>query len=313
MLDREGDIAAAVRERHPDGVDALLELVSYAPDGFNANAAALKPGGRGASPLSAAGDGPGRANVMATPSPENLERVAQLLEAGTLRVPILSSYRLDQAGDALHALGTTHTQGKIGIRACALARAVAPAAATTTSAIATHSRAPSAWPSTTSPASAATAGSSDISTPNTRAGSRRSASSSSEYGITDEASATAAPAASSSGSQQRAAGLADAHRQDRHGADRHRDREPGAAGEQPPGADREQDVGRPHRRRQQREGDADACRASRRRDPPAARCRPRRARPTAGRAAGARRATATASGPQNSIVTAMPSGIRSIA
>jgi NADPH:quinone reductase len=115
LLDRNADVAAAARERHPDGVDALLELVSYAPDGFNANAAALKPGGRGASPLSAAGDGPGRANVMATPSPENLERVAQLLEAGTLRVPILSSYRFDQAGDALHALGTTHTQGKIGI------------------------------------------------------------------------------------------------------------------------------------------------------------------------------------------------------
>ena len=116
IVQRDGDVAELVRERHPDGVDALLELVSYAPDGFNANAAALKPGGRGASPLSAAGDGPGRTNVMATPSPENLERVAQLLEAGTLRVPILGSYRLDQAGDALHTLGTTHTQGKIGIR-----------------------------------------------------------------------------------------------------------------------------------------------------------------------------------------------------
>ena len=115
MLDREGDVAAAVRERHPDGVDALLELVSYAPDGFNANAAALKPGGRGASPLSAAGDGPGRANVMATASPENLERVAQLLDAGVLRVPILSSYRLDQAGDALQR-SARHTQGKLGIQ-----------------------------------------------------------------------------------------------------------------------------------------------------------------------------------------------------
>ena len=43
-----------------------------------------------------------------------------------------------------------------------------------------------------SPASAATAGSSDISTPNTRAGILRSDSSSSEYGITEEASATTA-------------------------------------------------------------------------------------------------------------------------
>jgi NADPH:quinone reductase len=114
LVERGGDIAEAVRERHPDGVDALLELVSYAPDGFNANAAALKAGGRGASPLSAAGDGPGRANVMATASPENLARVAQLLDDGVLRVPIQRTFSLDQAGEALAALGS-HKQGKLGL------------------------------------------------------------------------------------------------------------------------------------------------------------------------------------------------------
>ena len=50
MLERDADIAQVVRERHPDGVDALLDLVSYAPEGFDVYAAALKPGGRGASP-----------------------------------------------------------------------------------------------------------------------------------------------------------------------------------------------------------------------------------------------------------------------
>ena len=84
-VDRNGDVAAAVRERHPDGVDALLDLVSYAPEGFDAYAAALTTGGRGVSPLSAAGDGPGRSNVMAIPTPENLERLAGHLEAGDLR------------------------------------------------------------------------------------------------------------------------------------------------------------------------------------------------------------------------------------
>ena len=83
LIERDADIAAVVRERHPDGVDALLDLVSYAPEGFNAYAAALKDDGRGASPLSAAGDGPGRTNVMAVPTPENLERLGRLLEAGT--------------------------------------------------------------------------------------------------------------------------------------------------------------------------------------------------------------------------------------
>jgi NADPH:quinone reductase len=113
-IDREGDVAAAVRERHPEGVDALLDLVSYAPDGFDAHAAALKDGGRGATPLGAAGDGPGRTNVMAANTTENLERLAGLLEDG-LQVPIQRSFDLAEAGDGLQALGT-HNQGKLALR-----------------------------------------------------------------------------------------------------------------------------------------------------------------------------------------------------
>ena len=101
----------------PDGeVDAVLDLVSYGPDGFEANAAALKEGGRGASPIGAAGDGPGRANVMATPTPENLSRLAGLLADGTLRVPIQRTYELAQAAEGLQALATTHTQGKLALK-----------------------------------------------------------------------------------------------------------------------------------------------------------------------------------------------------
>jgi NADPH:quinone reductase-like Zn-dependent oxidoreductase len=53
---------------------------------------------------------------MAVPSPENLERLGKLLDAGTLRVPIQSIYGLDRAGEALRAFGTAHTQGKLGIQ-----------------------------------------------------------------------------------------------------------------------------------------------------------------------------------------------------
>jgi NADPH:quinone reductase-like Zn-dependent oxidoreductase len=116
VLERDVDIAALVRERYPEGVDALLALVSYAPEGFDAYAAVLNPGGRGASPNGAAGDGPERTNLMAVPSQENLERLGQLLEAGALRVPIQATYSLDQAGEALRAFGTAHTQGKLGIQ-----------------------------------------------------------------------------------------------------------------------------------------------------------------------------------------------------
>ena len=111
VLDRNGDVPAQVRERFPDGVDAILDLVSFTtPD-----TSTLKQGGRLASPLGAAGDGPGRTNLMAAATPSNLERLAQLLDAGTLRVPIQDTYPLEQAGTALEALGSTHTQGKIAL------------------------------------------------------------------------------------------------------------------------------------------------------------------------------------------------------
>src|SRR5436190_15180865 len=61
-----------------------------------------------------------------------------------------------------------------------LAPRAAPALAATTSTIAASSRARRSWPSTTKPASAASAGSRLISTPKTASGSRRSDSSSSE-------------------------------------------------------------------------------------------------------------------------------------
>jgi NADPH:quinone reductase len=113
VLPREGDVAQLVRDRIPEGVDALLDLVSYAPGTYDA---ALKPGARVASPIGAAGEGPGRTNVMATPTRENLERLGALLADGTLRIPIHATYELAQAPDALAALAGEHTQGKLAIR-----------------------------------------------------------------------------------------------------------------------------------------------------------------------------------------------------
>ncbi len=117
VFGRDADVVRVVRERQPEGVDALLDLVSYTTESFDAHATVLKPGGRGASALWVAGDGPGRTNVTVAASPENLERLGCLVEAGTLRVPIQSTYEgLDQAGEALRVFGTTHVRGKLGIR-----------------------------------------------------------------------------------------------------------------------------------------------------------------------------------------------------
>jgi NADPH2:quinone reductase len=110
ILDRNTDLATTVRERHPDGVDAILDVVSFTPE-----ESLLKEGGRLASTLGAAGEGDGRFNLMAEPTPENLRRLAELLDDETLRVRIQNSYELAQAGEALTAFGSTHTQGKLSI------------------------------------------------------------------------------------------------------------------------------------------------------------------------------------------------------
>ena len=112
-LPRDGDVVAAVRERHPDGVDAIVDLVNFAPGTYDA---ALKHGGRLSSPTNAAGEGPGRTNVMAAPSPEILDRIGQHLADGTLRRPDPADLRPRPGPDALHALGTTHTRGKLALR-----------------------------------------------------------------------------------------------------------------------------------------------------------------------------------------------------
>ncbi len=112
IVPRDGDVAAAVRERFPEGVDALLDLVNYAPGTYDA---ALKDGARIASPTGAAGEGPGRTMVMAAPTPDNIQRLGALLADGTLRVPVQRTYTLARAPEALAALTGQHTQGKLAI------------------------------------------------------------------------------------------------------------------------------------------------------------------------------------------------------
>lgn len=110
ILDRSADLETTLAEKHPDGVDAILDVVSFTPQD-----SLLEEGRRLASPLGAAGEGPGRFNLIAESTPEKLQRLAELLDNGMLRVPIQKRYELEQAGEALQAFASTHTQGKLGI------------------------------------------------------------------------------------------------------------------------------------------------------------------------------------------------------
>jgi NADPH:quinone reductase len=113
VLPRETDVVASVRAHRPDGVDAIVDLVNYTPGTYDA---ALKDGGRVSSATNSAGEGPGRTNVMAVPTPEILGRVAQYLAHGTVTVAIQQTYDLADAPEALQALGSSHTRGKIALR-----------------------------------------------------------------------------------------------------------------------------------------------------------------------------------------------------
>ena len=116
VLPREGDLVAAVKERYPNGVDALVDTVtSMQPTPYDA---ILAVGGRIASPTNAAGEGAGRTDVMhgAILNRESLERVGQLLADGTIKVPIQQTFELAQAPEALGALSSGHTRGKIALR-----------------------------------------------------------------------------------------------------------------------------------------------------------------------------------------------------
>ncbi|MGZ4381504.1 MAG: NADP-dependent oxidoreductase [Gaiellaceae bacterium] len=89
-----GDIVAAVREGHPDGVRSVIDLVNHGDD-FMPAVALVQAGGRTASPLGAANADELAAreitgtNVMAShPGPAGLARLAESAASGELKVVI---------------------------------------------------------------------------------------------------------------------------------------------------------------------------------------------------------------------------------
>jgi NADPH:quinone reductase-like Zn-dependent oxidoreductase len=117
---RQQDVSGVVRERYPDGVDALVDVVKHG-DGFAANAELVRSGGRAASTLGAADvealakRGVAATNVVALPDPSVLARLAEIADAGELTVTIQDEYRLEAAEDALRAFADAGTRGKIAL------------------------------------------------------------------------------------------------------------------------------------------------------------------------------------------------------
>ena len=53
---------------------------------------------------------------MAAPTSENLDRLARLLDAGIVKVPIRQTYPLGQAPAVMNALAIAHTEGKLALQ-----------------------------------------------------------------------------------------------------------------------------------------------------------------------------------------------------
>jgi NADPH:quinone reductase len=119
------DVIDALHADHPDGVDAVLDLVD-GRDAIRRDAEIIRPGGRLVSTIFAADEGwfaqrqitavnhASSANPLI--SPEGLTAVAQLLADGTITTRIRATVDLDAAGQVLDQLRHGGLNGKAVIR-----------------------------------------------------------------------------------------------------------------------------------------------------------------------------------------------------
>jgi NADPH:quinone reductase len=114
----EGDVAEAVRSRYPDGIDAIADMHGGQEDVARL-AEQVRSGGHVASAVGAADAealrvrGIEGTNLMGRVTTESLEALAQMLERGVITKPEIGSSPLADAGQALAAVATSHTRGKI--------------------------------------------------------------------------------------------------------------------------------------------------------------------------------------------------------
>lgn len=108
-------LAAAVRELAPDGVDVVLDYGS--DDLVTTTRALLRPGGTVASIVDAAArDELGGHYVWVRPSSEDLTALAELIDAGRVRVDVAEVFDLADAAAAHEASQSQHVRGKVVVR-----------------------------------------------------------------------------------------------------------------------------------------------------------------------------------------------------
>jgi NADPH:quinone reductase-like Zn-dependent oxidoreductase len=118
-VDGHGDIAGAVREFAPDGIDAILALVGG--EALERCIDALRPGGRLAYPNGIDPEPKHRRGIKTksydgTAGAKEFEHLSRAIEAARLRVPIAAEFPLADAARAHERLAQGHILGKIVLR-----------------------------------------------------------------------------------------------------------------------------------------------------------------------------------------------------
>jgi NADPH:quinone reductase-like Zn-dependent oxidoreductase len=120
VVDYSGDLPAAVRERHPGGVDALIVAVPLGEQ-FGSTAELVKDGGKIASTVGGADADAfasrkiDAANVLGQADPGPYAEVLQMAADGSLTVPITQTFTFDELPEALGLVGKRRSRGKVAL------------------------------------------------------------------------------------------------------------------------------------------------------------------------------------------------------
>ncbi|HXJ62215.1 MAG TPA: NADP-dependent oxidoreductase [Actinomycetota bacterium] len=117
-VDYADDVAVQVRDRWPEGVDAVIDLVNRDHAAFADMAGLVRAGGVAVSVVGGAGEATaiGEARVANVGGDAGQTgNLAELVVAGRVRVPVQRSYALADAAKALRDFAQEHTVGKLVI------------------------------------------------------------------------------------------------------------------------------------------------------------------------------------------------------
>jgi NADPH:quinone reductase len=117
-VDYTGDVIETIRERYPDGIDAVIDAVNRDHDAFAALTGIVREGGHATSVVGGAGESSKIGGVSvsnAGGNPAHLTALADLVVQGKLRVAIRRAYALANAAQALMDFANEHTLGKLVI------------------------------------------------------------------------------------------------------------------------------------------------------------------------------------------------------